>query len=73
MLISKLLSKCLKIQILISTLQNLKRTRRKESLQIQNELQNEQLKIAAPKILYVDEVLQSKSTYTTNQIIKKWG
>jgi phage antirepressor YoqD-like protein len=32
-------------------------------LQIQNELQNEQLKIAAPKILYVDEVLQSKSTY----------
>jgi phage antirepressor YoqD-like protein len=57
----------------ISTLQNLKRTRRKESLQIQNELQNEQLKIAAPKILYVDEVLQSKSTYTTNQIIKKWG
>jgi phage antirepressor YoqD-like protein len=42
-------------------------------LQIQNELQNEQLKIAAPKILYVDEVLQSKSTYTTNQIAKEMG
>jgi prophage antirepressor-like protein len=60
--------------ILISTLQNLKKEREeKESLQIQNELQNEQLKIAAPKILYVDEVLQSKSTYTTNQIAKEMG
>lgn len=45
----------------------------KERLRVQNELQDEQLKLAAPKVLYVDEVLQSKSTYTTNQIAKELG
>lgn len=60
--------------ILIATLENLKKEREeKESLQIQNKLQNEQLKLAAPKVIYVDEVLQSKSTYTTNQIAKEMG
>jgi anti-repressor protein len=60
--------------VLIATLQNLKKEREeKERLQIQNELQNKQLKISAPKVEYYDEVLQSKSTYTTNQIAKEIG
>lgn len=58
----------------IGLLNRLKEEREeKESLRIKNELQDEQLKLAAPKILYVDEVLQSKSTYTTNQIAKEMG
>jgi len=60
--------------VLIATLQNLKKEREeKERLQIQNELQDKQLKISAPKVEYYDEVLQSKSTYTTNQIAKEIG
>lgn len=60
--------------VLIATLQNLKKEREeKERLQIQNELQDHQLKISAPKVEYYDEVLQSKSTYTTNQIAKELG
>ena len=60
--------------VLITTLQNLKKEREeKERLQIQNELQDKQLKISAPKVEYYDEVLQSKSTYTTNQIAKELG
>ena len=58
----------------IGLLKKLKEEReQKEYLRVQNELQNEQLKLAAPKVLYVDEVLQSKSTYTTNQIAKELG
>ncbi|GIZ08359.1 phage antirepressor KilAC domain-containing protein [Flavobacterium sp. UMI-01] len=58
----------------IGLLNKLKQEREeKERLMQQNQLQDEQLKIAAPKVLYVDEVLQSKSTYTTNQIAKELG
>lgn len=60
--------------VLIATLQNLKKEREeKERLQIQNELQDKQLKISAPKVEYYDNVLQSNSTYTTNQIAKELG
>jgi anti-repressor protein len=60
--------------VLIQTLQTLKKEREeKERLLIQNELQNNQLKISAPKVEYYDEVLQSNSTYTTNQIAKEMG
>lgn len=60
--------------VLIQTLQTLKKEREeKERLLIQNELQNNQLKISAPKVEYFDEVLQSNSTYTTNQIAKEMG
>ena len=38
-----------------------------------HELQESQLKISAPKVEYYDEVLQSNSTYTTNQIAKELG
>jgi anti-repressor protein len=60
--------------VLITTLQNLKKEREeKERLQIQNELQDNQLRISAPKVEYFDEVLQSNSTYNTNQIAKELG
>jgi prophage antirepressor-like protein len=60
--------------ILIQTLQTLKKEREeKERLLIQNELQDKQLKISAPKVEYYDEVLQSNSTYNTNQIAKELG
>ena len=36
-------------------------------------LQQEQLKIAAPKVQYVDEVLQSVNTYNVNLIAKELG
>ncbi len=45
----------------------------KERVLIQNQLQEEQLQIQAPKVQYFNEVLQSKSTYTTNQIAKEFG
>lgn len=45
----------------------------KERLQIQNQLQSNQLKQSAPKVAYYDNVLQSKSTYTTSQIAKELG
>lgn len=43
----------------------------KEQLEQQARIQNEQLKIAAPKVQYVDTVLQSVNTYTTTQIAKE--
>lgn len=45
----------------------------KERLQVQNAIQSEQLKLCAPKIEYYEQVLQSKSTYTTTQIAKSLG
>lgn len=45
----------------------------KEQLEQQARIQNEQLKIAAPKVQYVDTVLQSVNTYTTTQIAKELG
>lgn len=39
----------------------------------QLELQSAELKKQAPKVAYVDEVLQSQSTYVTNQIAKELG
>ena len=58
----------------IRTLEALKQEREeKERLLIQNELQDNQLKTAAPKVEYFDEVLQSNSTYNTNQIAKELG
>lgn len=37
------------------------------------ELQKEQLQIQAPKVKFVNEVLESKSTYLTNVIAKHYG
>ncbi len=45
----------------------------KERLRIEGELKDKQLKIQAPKVEYHDQVLQSKSTYTVNQIAKELG
>lgn len=45
----------------------------KERLQAENQLQSEQLRLAAPKVKYVDEVLQSSQTYTSTQIAKELG
>ena len=60
--------------VLIQTLQTLKKEREeKERLQVQNELQEDQLRSSAPKVEYFDEVLQSNSTYNTNQIAKELG
>lgn len=47
--------------------------REKERLQIQNELQSEELQKQAPKVAYYEKVLQSQSTYNTNQIAKELG
>lgn len=47
--------------------------REKERLQIQNELQQLELKKQAPKVEYYEMVLQSESTYNTNQIAKELG
>jgi anti-repressor protein len=38
-----------------------------------NQLLEEQIKIQAPKVAYVNKVLDSKSTYVTNQIAKELG
>lgn len=45
----------------------------KERLQAENQLQSEQLRLAAPKVKYVDEVLQSSQTYTSTQVAKELG
>ena len=45
----------------------------KERLEQQNQLQSEQLKLAAPKIQYVDNVLRSVNTYTVTQLAKELG
>lgn len=42
-------------------------------LEDQNKLSKEQLQIAAPKVEYFDNVLQSSNTYTTTQIAKEFG
>lgn len=47
--------------------------RKAQMLEYQNTLNTEQLKISAPKVQYYDQVLQSKSTYTTTQIAKELG
>lgn len=47
--------------------------REKERLQIQNQMQTDELKKQAPKVEYFNEVLQSQSTYNTNQIAKELG
>jgi anti-repressor protein len=60
--------------VLIQTLQKLKIERaEKEQLRVQNELQERELLKAVPKVEYFDQVLQSNSTYTTNQIAKELG
>lgn len=43
----------------------------KERLEQQNQLQSEQLKLAAPKVQYVNDVLQSVNTYTSTQMAKE--
>lgn len=45
----------------------------KERLEQQNQLQSEQLKLAAPKVQYVDNVLRSVNTYTVTQLAKELG
>lgn len=42
-------------------------------LEEENRLNKEQIKESAPKVQYYEEVLQSKSTYTTTQIAKELG
>ena len=43
----------------------------KEQLEQQNQLQSEQLKLAAPKVQYVNDALQSVNTYTSTQMAKE--
>lgn len=58
----------------IKLLQALQEERQeKERLSEQNSLNIQQLKLSAPKVQYYDTVLQSKSTYNTNQIAKELG
>lgn len=45
----------------------------KERLAEKAKIQEEKLQIAAPKVEYYDNVLQSQSTYNTNQIAKELG
>lgn len=45
----------------------------KERIAEQKRLAEEQLQISAPKVQYYNDVLMSKSTYTTNQIAKELG
>lgn len=45
----------------------------KERLLAENQLQSEQLRLSAPKIQYVDNVLQSVNTYTVTQLAKELG
>lgn len=45
----------------------------KERLEQQNQLQSEQLRLSAPKVQYVDNVLQSVNTYTSTQMAKELG
>lgn len=59
---------------LIQLAQQLKAERiEKERLAEQNELHKQQLQLSAPKVQYYNEVLQSESTYNTNQIAKELG
>lgn len=44
-----------------------------EIVKMQNEYQSEQLKQQAPKVEYVDKVLSSPTTYSTNLIAKEMG
>ena len=44
-----------------------------EQKEMQLQIQSNQIKQAAPKVDYYDNVLQSNSTYTTNQIAKELG
>lgn len=58
----------------IRLLQRLKEERAgKERFAEQARLQQEQIRIAAPKVQYFDQVLMSQSTFTTNQIAKELG
>lgn len=58
----------------IKTLEALKTERaEKERLKYQNELQEAELMKAVPKVQYFEQVLQSNSTYNTNQIAKELG
>lgn len=60
--------------VLIQTLQKLKTERaEKERLKYQNELQEAEIMKAVPKVQYFEQVLQSNSTYNTNQIAKELG
>lgn len=67
--------------VLIQTLQKLKQEKEekqkieKEKNQLEEiaKTQQNELKTAAPKVEYYDDVLQSNSTYTTNQIAKELG
>lgn len=45
----------------------------KERLLAENQLQSEQLRLSAPKVQYVDNVLQSSQTYTSTQLSKELG
>ena len=44
-----------------------------QRLQMQNDIQDQQLRIQAPKVEYHDKVLASQSTYNTTQIAKEFG
>lgn len=60
--------------LVISLATQLKNEREeKHRLEQQNALQEEQLRQAAPKVQYVDTVLQSVNTYATNLIAKEMG
>jgi len=59
---------------LIQLATNLKEERRqKELYQMQTEIQTKELKLAAPKVQYFNDVLQSASTYNINKIAKELG
>ena len=58
----------------ISILTKLKEERaEKKLLEISNKQYSEQIKIAAPKVNYYDDVMQSKDDYTTTTIAKELG
>lgn len=60
--------------LLIELAQNLKKERaEKLMLQEQNRIQQVELVKQAPKVAYVNKVLDSNSTYITNQIAKELG
>lgn len=50
-----------------------RREERIANLEQQTALQSEELQAAAPKVNYYEKVLQSTSTYNTNQIAKELG
>lgn len=60
--------------LIITLATQLKAEREEKSrLEQQNQLQSEQLRLSAPKIQYVDNVLQSVNTYTSTQMAKELG